>query len=220
MSDWLREARPRALPRVPAGGPGGWQIGRGEMADAFVVCWQFCLRFGSEVVGLNAPGHSDISLHVDEGKHQVQVQFRRRKGKVAPDPASRARARRELPLGSCCARSGGYAYASSRANGCARFASLGVCFGWASSSCRASITWTGWLASSSPLPTSGSIAPWSGGRIALGAAGPTRQGPLLLVRGPRAVRTSRAQALRTGGPAALFFEGGWRSVAAFGRPIR
>ena len=93
MSDWLREARPRALPRVPAGGPGGWQIGRGDMADAFVVCWQFCLRFGSEEVGSNAPGHSDVSLHVDEGKHQVQVQFRRRKGKVAPDPASRARAR-------------------------------------------------------------------------------------------------------------------------------
>ncbi len=81
------------LPCVPARGPGVWQIGRGDMADAFVICWQFCLRFGSEVVGLNAPGHSAVSLHVDEGKHQVQVQFRQRKGRVAPDPAGRARAR-------------------------------------------------------------------------------------------------------------------------------
>ncbi len=41
----------------------------------------------------------------------------------------------------------------------------------------------------------------------------------LPTQGPRAVRVSRTQALRTGGPAALFFEGGWRSVAAFGHSI-
>ena len=80
-------------PRAPTGVPCGRQIGRGDMADAFIICWQFCLRFGSEVVGLNAPAHSVISLHEDEGKHQVQVQFRRRKGKVAPDPVGRSRAR-------------------------------------------------------------------------------------------------------------------------------
>ena len=63
---------------------------RPDVADSFIVCWQFCLRFGSEVVELNSPNHSEVTTCTDKGAPQVCIQFRQRKGCANPDPASRA----------------------------------------------------------------------------------------------------------------------------------
>ena len=87
---------------------------RPDMADSFIVCWQFCLRFGSEVVELNSPNHSEVTTCTDKGAPQVCIQFRQRKGCANPDPASRA------PMCAGSASHGG----GSRAGACAGVAKL------------------------------------------------------------------------------------------------
>ena len=62
------------------------EVGRGDIADSFTIAWQFCMRFGSEVVGLGRRDHSEISVENQGGQRQVCVQLRQRKGNLNPDP--------------------------------------------------------------------------------------------------------------------------------------
>ena len=59
---------------------------REDVADSFIVAWQFCLRFGSEVCGLGDPRHSEITVEHAGGKPQVGIRFAQRKGCMNPDP--------------------------------------------------------------------------------------------------------------------------------------
>ena len=80
---------------------------RGDLADAFRVTWQYCLRrasarrvlvcgrvppllscgrFGSEAVALGHPDHSLLTVQKGATK-KVCVQLRRRKNSASPDPA-------------------------------------------------------------------------------------------------------------------------------------
>lgn len=58
--------------------------GDGDVADAFLVARQFCLRFHSEVIGLGGRGHSIVITEVVDGVKRAGVRFRERKGH---DPA-------------------------------------------------------------------------------------------------------------------------------------
>ena len=72
--------------------------GRADVADSWAIAWQFCLRYGSEAVLLNARGHSVVTVANEAGRLDSPTSRL-----VLGTPACRSRPRwRASRL--CCAR--------------------------------------------------------------------------------------------------------------------
>ena len=197
----------------------GAKAERPDVADSFIVCWQFCLRFGSEVVDLNAPGRSEATACTDKGAPQVCIQFRQRKGCANPDPVSRA------PMSAKACRGGDSARVCSQVwrNCVCALQGRRLCGVCAIRRRRRpgmrvfpALTYTEALsyvkitAARLNLPRA---LEWGTHCFRRGRADQVH------VRGPLFVRPSACvlcEALKEGGVPALFQTGGWRATAAFG----
>ena len=241
-------------PTAPAEGGGAGPTKARRAPDAFVVARQFCLRFGSELVGLNAMGHSSVLARAPRGRGNPAGPRRPRErcGRYAQRKVPARHASSWL-IGSATGartRFGGSASAPCKAR---RRGSFPRAFGKQLPMSRppplrgvhppCTVVWAevadipGRVVSR--CPGDGAAPACSGESHAGGAASQVKLGAMRLGlpraaewgthcfrrgRGDEILREGAADGARRcrrrsfccgGGAAALFAQGGWRSVAAF-----